>query len=251
VIAARDEAIWHDVECGAYAADLALWSELAGSAGWGGGRADVLELGCGTGRVAIHLARRGHRVTGVDLDPALVEALAERALGAGLAAQAIRGDVRELELGRRFGFVAGPMQIVQLLDERGRAAALDAVAAHLAPGGLAALAILDRPAAPWRAGPGEPGPTPDVRELDGWIYSSLPLAVELDDDAIVLRRLRQTVSPGGELAEAEDVVRVHQLSADRLEREAGAAGLRPRERRQVAPTDDHLGSTVVVLEGPR
>ena len=248
MIAVREAAVWHDVECGAYGADLAVWADLAQATGWRGAPAEVLELGCGTGRVALHLARRGHRVTGVDLDAPLVEVLAERAAVAGLPVEAMRADARELDLGRRFGLVAAPMQLVQLLDEAGRGRALEAVAAHLAPGGLAALAILDRPARPWRAEPGDPGPAPDVRELDGWVYSSLPLAVELDGDAIVLRRLRQTVSPAGALRDAEDVVRIHQLTAERLEREAAGARLQARERREVAATDEHLGSTIVVLE---
>ena len=64
-------AIWHDVECGAYAADLRSgrsWPTAAGG--------PVLDLGCGTGRVALHLARRGHQVIGLDLDPELIAALA-------------------------------------------------------------------------------------------------------------------------------------------------------------------------------
>jgi len=53
--------IWHDVECGGYEGDLALWRELAAAGG------PILDLGCGTGRVALDLARRGHRVHGLDL----------------------------------------------------------------------------------------------------------------------------------------------------------------------------------------
>ncbi len=48
VSATAERAIWHDAECGAYAADLALWEELAAAAG-----GPVLDLGCGTGRVAL------------------------------------------------------------------------------------------------------------------------------------------------------------------------------------------------------
>ncbi|HEX6116741.1 MAG TPA: class I SAM-dependent methyltransferase [Solirubrobacterales bacterium] len=250
MIAVREEAVWHDVECGAYGADLGLWTELASIAAWGGERrAEVLEIGCGTGRVALHLARRGHCVTGVDLDPVLIEALAERARAAGLAVDAVATDARELDLDRRFGLVAAPMQVIQLLGEPGRARALAGIAAHLAPGGLAAFAILDGPAEPWRASPGAAAPAPDVRERDGGVCSSLPLAIEPEGGVIAVRRLRQIVSPAGQLSEAEDVVRLHELAPGQLERQGEAAGLRPRERRRIAPTDDHLGSVVVVFEG--
>ncbi|HWB68631.1 MAG TPA: class I SAM-dependent methyltransferase, partial [Solirubrobacterales bacterium] len=69
-------AIWHDVECGGYAADLPLWEELAERC-----EGPVLELGCGTGRVAVHLARRGHETIGLDRDRELLGALRERAEG--------------------------------------------------------------------------------------------------------------------------------------------------------------------------
>jgi SAM-dependent methyltransferase len=249
MIAATEEAIWHDVECGGYGADLALWEDLAAAAAWGAdARAEVLELGCGTGRVALHLARRGHRVTGVDVDSALVGVLAERAAGAGAEVEVVTADIRRLDLGRRFGLVAGPMQIAQMLDTEGRARMLEGVAAHLAPGAIAALAILDSEPEPWRASFEAPAPAPDVREIDGWVYSSLPLALEPDGEAIALRRLRQTVSPEGDLTEKENVVRIWALSPEDLEREAAAVGLRPRERRSIDATDDHLGSTIVALE---
>lgn len=249
MIAAMEEAIWHDVECGGYGADLGLWEDLAAAAAWGGdARAEVLELGCGTGRVALHLARRGHRVTGADFDSALIGVLAERAAEAGVEVEGVAADVRRLDLGRRFGLIAGPMQIAQMLDPDGRARMLEAVAAHLAPGAIAAFAILDSEPEPWRASPEAPAPTPDVRELDGWVYSSLPLALEPEGEAIALRRLRQTVSPEGDLTEEENVVRIWALSPEGLEREAAAVGLRPRERRRVEATEDHLGSTIVVLE---
>src|ERR1700730_14217586 len=65
--------IWHDLECGPYRADLALWLELAERQ-----RGPVLEIGAGTGRVSLHLARNGYEVTALDREPALLDALRER-----------------------------------------------------------------------------------------------------------------------------------------------------------------------------
>ena len=52
------EVIWHDIECGGYAADLPLWRELAAAEA-----GPVLDVGAGAGRVALELARHGHAVT--------------------------------------------------------------------------------------------------------------------------------------------------------------------------------------------
>jgi hypothetical protein len=51
------EVVWHDLECGAYRADLPLWRELAARARFG---SPILDVGAGTGRVALDLARAGH-----------------------------------------------------------------------------------------------------------------------------------------------------------------------------------------------
>lgn len=239
-------AIWHDVECGAYTADLPLWEELARETG-----GPVLDLGCGTGRVALHLARRGHEVVGLDADAALVAACNERA--AGLPAHAKAGDARNFELQQSFALAIAPMQLVQLLgDAAERKACLARVAHHLRPGGRAALALAENVLAGTNRSadgtPTEPVAVPDSREVDGWVWSSLPLETALTNGEIVVRRLRQTVSPSGELSETLDEVRLAPLDAATLEREAEAAGLRRAGRRQIPPTDDHVGSTVVLLE---
>jgi SAM-dependent methyltransferase len=241
---AQAAVIWHDVECGGYAADLGTWTALAAAAPSG-----TLELGCGTGRVALALARAGRRVSGLDSDSELLEALRERAQAHGLEIATHQADAREFELGERFGLVAAPMQLVQLLDEAGRRSMLGAMARHLVPGGRAALAIAAEPPAPWRADRDSHPPPPDVRELDGWVYSSLPLGVELEEAAVVVRRLRQSVSPEGSLTEREHTVRLRDLPAEVLEAEALEAGLCPAARRAVPATSEHLGSLVIVLEG--
>jgi hypothetical protein len=80
------------------------------------------------------------------------------------------------------------------------------------------------------------------------VYSSLPIEAAVDVGAIRVRRLRQTVSPAGELSEEVDEVLLQALDASTLEAEAELAGLAPAGRRVIPPTDDHVGSTVVLLE---
>lgn len=228
---------WHEVECGSYTADLPLWEELADQAA-----GSILELGCGTGRVAVHLARRGHRVVGLEADAVLLAACEERA--AGLSVELELGDARGFELAPEFALAMAPMQLVQLFAEPAeRVACIRCTARHLRPGGKAAFAIVE--GVPW--GETRPFPLPDVRKVDGWVYSSLPLDAGSSAGAIVVRRLRQTVSPSGELGERIDVVRLHELTAGALELEGREAGLRPIGRREVPADDAHAASTVVVL----
>jgi SAM-dependent methyltransferase len=235
-----ESVIWHDVECGGYAADLSLWAELAAAAG-----GPILDLGCGTGRVALHLARKGHEVLGLDYEPALVAAFAQCAAGM-TQAEAKVGDARDFDLNRRFDLVIAPMQLIQLFDRaEERLGCMRSVARHLNRGARCALAIVDSVAAPPETGT---PPIPDSREVDGRVYSSLPVDVTEDGDSILVRRLRQTVSPEGELSDEVNDVRLCGLSAPLLEREAEAAGLRAVGRREIPPTDDHVGSTVALLE---
>jgi SAM-dependent methyltransferase len=231
-------AAWHDAECGSYTADLALWEQLADEAD-----GPILDLGCGTGRVALHLARRGHTVVGLDVDPELIATLGARARG--LPLQAVLGDARSFELDTDIALALAPMQLVQLLaDSAERRECLGCIGAHLLPGGRIAMALVEE-LPPESEGP---PPLPDVREVDGWIYSSLPLdAVDIGEE-IVIQRLRQTVSPAGELSEEENEIRIRTLAAAELEGEGVEVGLNPLPRRRIAPTDLHVGSTVVLFE---
>jgi SAM-dependent methyltransferase len=229
--------IWHDVECASYGADLPLWEELVAA-----GDGAVLDLGCGTGRVALHLARRGHEVIGLDRDATLLAALRERA--GELAVGTVHADARDFALDRPVALALAPMQTLQLLEgPEDRLACLRRVAAALAPGGRFAAAILEEMPPP----DDSPPPLPDVREIDGWVYSSLAVEAAVGPDEIVIHRLRQIVSPAGELDEEPNRVRIETFSATQLEREAATAGLTPVERHRIGATDIHVGSTVVVL----
>lgn len=230
--------IWHDVECGSYAADLPLWEELAAR-----GEGPVLELGCGTGRVALHLARRGHTVIGLDRDPELLAALISRAEG--LSLSTIESDASDFEAGEPAALVLAPTHLLQLLPDSGqRLECLRRIAKTLRPGGLLAAAIIESMPEP----DGAPPPLPDVREVDGWVYSSLAVEAAVGPGEIVVRRLRQLVSPEGSLSEEPNEVRIATFTAEALEAEAATCGLVPAGRREIPPTTMHEGSLVVLLE---
>jgi cyclopropane fatty-acyl-phospholipid synthase-like methyltransferase len=234
--------IWHDLECGAYAADTPLWRSLADRHG-----DPVLDVGAGSGRIALDLARHGHRVTALDHDPMLIAELERRADG--LELETTVSDARDFELEQRFPLIIAPMQTIQLLGgSDGRRRFLGCARRHLESGGVVALAIteaLER----YDAREGFLVPMPDIRELDGVVYSSQPTAVREDADGFVLERVRETITPDGQRTIEEDLIRLDRLTAAELERQGQAVGLEPGGRMTISPTRDHVGSEVVVLHG--
>lgn len=236
-----DEVVWHDIECGSYAADLPLWRELAQT--YGG---PVLDVGAGTGRVALDLAVHGYDVTALDIDPDLLAELEMRAAGAGRRVRTEVADARAFALGARFSLILVPMQTIQLLETSAdRAAFLGCAAAHLSPGGALAAALAD-PFEGFDAEHTEP-PAPDVGRLGDVTYASHPVAVRREGGALVIDRLRRRLPASGEPGVEASSVRLADLSADELEAEAAAVGLQVAERRRVPETDEHVGSAVVVL----
>jgi SAM-dependent methyltransferase len=235
---------WHDLECGGYAIDLELWRELAAQAG-----GPVLDVGAGTGRVALDLARGGVAVTAVDAEAGLLAELAARARREGLAVDVHTADVRQLELPGTFAAILVPMQTMQLLGgPPGRAAFLTRARSHLRPGGLLAAALADALEA-YDAAHTEP-PLPDMGEFDGSVYASRPLAVRDEGAAVAVVRQREIVDPGGRRRAAEDVIRLDRLEPATLEAEGRAAGFAVEPRRRIPQTDEYVGSSVVVLRGP-
>lgn len=233
--------VWHDTECGAYAADLDAWQRLASESG-----APILDVGCGTGRVSLHLARRGHEVCAVDVEPDLVAAARERAAAEGLTLTTERADARTLDLGRQFGLAIAAMQFIQMVGaEAERAEVMRSVAAHLEPGGRLAAAILDGMPEDLT---GAPAPLPDIREVNGRVYSSLPSDVVADGPRLELHRVRQEVAADGTMVTSEHAESLWLLDPGTLEREGEAAGFVPHSRVPVPAMNGYIGSVIVVLE---
>ncbi len=164
--------IWHELECGSYTEDLTLWRDLARASG-----DPVLDVGAGTGRVTLELARQGHAVTALDLDGELLAQLA--AAGDGLDVSTVVADARDFALETTFALCIVPMQTIQLLGgARGRQAFLACAGRHLRPGGMLAIAIADE-LEPFDADADAfvVAPLPDVCERDGVVYSSRPTAI--------------------------------------------------------------------------
>jgi SAM-dependent methyltransferase len=233
-------AIWHDLECGSYTTDLPLWRTLAAEHG-----DPVLEIGAGAGRVAIDLARHGHRVTALDNDESLLAELSRRA--AGLELTTVLADAREFELDGQFALCLVPMQTVQLLrGKQGRRPFLERARRHLIEGGLVAAAISTRLEA-YELPDGGPALVPDMCERDGVVYASHPTAIRAEGDGFVLERRRETVAADGRRSIEANAVKLDRVLPSELEHEAAQAGLQPAGRTRIPATADYSGSEVVML----
>jgi SAM-dependent methyltransferase len=235
------EVIWHDLECWGYRLDLPLWRELADREG-----SPVLDVGAGTGRVSLDLAGRGHEVVALDVSAELLDALRERA--AGLPVTTVASDARDFAIDRRFPLVLVPMQTLQLFGgPEGRGRFLTRARDHLATGGLIAVALAD--ALECFDEEHDQPPPPDMRDVDGVVYASRPVAVRDLGDRAAIDRIRDVVEADGTHTRTENVVELDRIDPDGLAEEAEALGLRAETPRRIPPTIEYVGSTVVMLRG--
>jgi SAM-dependent methyltransferase len=131
---------YYDLENADLTEDLALWAELAREHGM-----NVLELGCGTGRVLIHLARAGCTVVGADSSAEMLAlAQARLALSPRLTSRITlqKADFTRLDLGAAFPLILAPFNTLTHVSEpHAMQKTLDTVMRHLAPGGIFAFDI--------------------------------------------------------------------------------------------------------------
>lgn len=116
----------------------------------------ALDAGCGFGRVAIELDRRGVDVVGVDLDEDLLERARRRAPGLDWR----RADLATFDAGREFDLVVVAGNVIGFVEPGDRPRAVGSCAAHVAPGGH--LVMGNQLRADW----------PDVDDLERWAVAA-------------------------------------------------------------------------------
>jgi SAM-dependent methyltransferase len=121
--------------------DAPFYLELAEQQG-----GPVLEIGCGTGRVLLPIARSGIEIHGVDNSAAMLAVLRDNlAREAPMVREKVTihaGDMRDFRLGRKFRLVTIPFRPLQLLyTVEDQLAALQSAAAHLDEGGILAFDV--------------------------------------------------------------------------------------------------------------
>lgn len=201
--------------------DLPFWTGLALENG-----GPVLELGCGSGRVLLSLARRGLTVFGMDRDPEMLKVL-KQATKPGPQVNIWQGDFTAFCLARRFPLIILPCNTYSTLDSSQRASVLAAVRRHLAPQGIFAVSM--------------PNPTllrhlparsdPEVEETlihpqDG-IRVQVSSAWERDSQLFSLHWYYDTLLPDGSVERLEGVARHHLVSRKKHLQEFSEAGLFP------------------------
>lgn len=102
----------------------------------------ILEIGSGTGRVALALAEAGHAVTGLEPSAAMRARAQQKADRAQLAdrVQFVPGDMRRFQIDRHFGLIIAPLNTyLHNLTLDDQLATLRSIKPHLRPGGLLVL----------------------------------------------------------------------------------------------------------------
>lgn len=102
----------------------------------------VLELGCGTGRIAIKLAKEGIDVTGLDMSEKMLELLKRNAHQAGVKVKTYLGDMRDFNIEEKFRLAVFPYRsFLHLLSTADREKTLANVYNHLEEGGKVILHV--------------------------------------------------------------------------------------------------------------
>lgn len=127
-----NDAINYDLEVGGDDPSHHFYAALAKEIG-----GSVLEVACGSGLVAIPLARQGIPLTGLDIAPAMLAQARRKSAELGLSVRWLDGDARNFSLGEKFNLIYMTGNAFQaFLNNADQNAMLQSVRRHLAQGGV-------------------------------------------------------------------------------------------------------------------
>jgi SAM-dependent methyltransferase len=212
-------------------------------------RGPVLDLGCGSGRLTFPFAIRGHHVTALDDQRAMLDQLDKRLAQ---APQRIRDRV-ELVLAEMAGFDLGDRLFdlivlgtttVTLLDPPRRAATFHAVARHLAPQGKFLVSTLEV------ADPGSPGHVTEHSQLLAVLVDGATHVVSVVESVDFASRKREVAvvdfGPiGSPLGVSVHVNQPNLVDSAELADEVGDAGLNVVAIRRHAPAGSPRGAVLL------
>lgn len=146
----------YDLLYGGFEEDVPFWAALIEAV-----EADILEVGCGTGRLLLPLAEMGHSLTGLDLSEVALQTAQAKLIAAGLAKRVSlhQADMRHFDLpSHAFGLAFIPLNtFMHCHTIADQLATLQAIHAHLQPGGQLVIDLF------------QPDPTL-LAEVDGRLY---------------------------------------------------------------------------------
>ena len=252
VYAGDEMAALYDLFFGGYAEDLHMYEQFARR-----GATASLELGAGSGRIALHLARAGLDIVALDGSPAMLRRL-DRVLDDTTRPRVriVEGEMRRFDLGEQFDAIFCAANTFQLLlTTEDQLAALRCIAAHLAPGGVFVAKVATVPSVDWGGGDGgmslrqtavDPATGETVMRFD----ASRPRANELIlERTIIYDRIR---ADGSVLRRAADMA-LRYAPPGELALLLDRAGLRPGQTygdHDLSPFDEGSDTMVFVAEHP-
>ncbi len=202
----------------------------------------VLELGVGTGRIAVPVAAAGFEVVGVDLSAGMLEVARETAALAGVELDLRHGDMRDPPVEGEFPLVTAPFRsFLHMETDADRRAVLRAVQRHLAPGGHFIFDVF----------------TPskeDIEETHGrWLEREPGIWERADwqesSRTLILQRTGRS-RRGGDVARLDGRARVEGAPPRRrLHRRAGLRLVRPQAVARRRGLDLHLSQEVTRESG--
>ena len=219
----RDPAAYGELHAGVYDRiygtrfdPAAAVAALAAAAA--GGR--VLELGVGTGRLAIPLAASGVAVDGIEASPAMIDRL--QASAGGDRVGVVQGDLADFTLVRNdYQVAVCAVSTLFMLDHDAQHGCLKAVARHLRPGGSLFVEA-------FRLDPGRfdaDGRRQEQRATAGGVHHS---TTSRHDPATCRIHITHTLTTRG--VGADYPVTLHYVSPEELDVMAGSVGLTPAGR---------------------